>query len=233
MSENPAVDLPRKLRAINKFGYLLGLLALSLLVSSCSDESTTPPKDENACPLQTDFTTSMTPFSSLDGDVYLQGGRLCMVRTGSHEADAYATFPALRSTFDLTGDLSLLTAESRVSVAVQDSVTQLGYHVVLQNETQNGSQAGLFLFYNTRHGNDETPPSDVLIQHLFTPAADQVYGFRLDRSASGEFTLWLDGTAVGTALDARVTTFDRVWLNAGQDTSAGHGASLGNMSLCD
>jgi hypothetical protein len=175
----------------------------------------------------------MAPFGNTDGDVYVEGGRLHMVRTGSTEADAYATLSPPVGAFDLTGDLSLKTTQSRVSVAVQNAGTLLGYHVVLQNETQNGSQAGLFLFYNNRNGNTGTPASDVLIQHLFTPLADHVYGFRLERSSTGEFTLRLDGNVVGTAQDTRVTTFDRVWLNAGQDSFGGHGASLGNITLCE
>ena len=233
MSKNLMVTLPKRFCTMSRLGCLLGLMGFSLLVSSCCDETTTQPVNEDTCPLQTDFTTSMAPFGNTDGDVYLQGGRLYMVRTGNAEADAYATFSTSGGTFHLTGDLSLLTTQSRVSVAVQNSGTPVGYHVVLQNETQNGSQAGLFLFYDTRHGNSETPASDVLIQYLFTPPADHVYGFRLDRSSTGEFTLWLDGIVVGTAQDTRVTTFDRVWLNAGQDTFGGHGASLGNIALCE
>jgi len=232
MSENLMVSLRGKFRAMTGLVCLLGVMGLGLFVSSCCDDDTVGPANVIKCLVKTDFAVSMAPFTDTHGDVSLQGGRLLMVRTGDTEADAYATFAKSWSAFNLTGDLSLITTESRVSVAVQDSGTEIGYHVVLQNETQNGSQAGLFLFYNSRHGNEETPAEDVLIQYLFTPAADHVYAFRLDRSSAGEFALWLDGTAVGTAQDTRVTTFGRVWLNAGQDTSAGHGASLGDLTLC-
>ncbi len=184
-----------------------------------------------------------------EGLVSVLDGSLLVERSRGYWGKAEAVFRrtppnenelTIQEAFEFELDVALRTSSSTSSATLRSDephqgdhgVSHNGYHIVLNRNNENGSPSGLYLYYNSDHGNEPISSDRVLIARQFEPQVNVFYRVRLEWQPQRAMRLYLDGDLVGEKVDSRVTSFSTMYLHAGHDSADNHGAKFDNVRLC-
>jgi cysteine-rich repeat protein len=175
----------------------------------------------------------------------LSGGKLELVRTSTQWGQSSRDLSShLNNSLRLTVGLTLKHPQSQIMVCLVDTgstdgeisytsgsfpgTSHGGYCVVLNDETQNGSRAGIQLIANKNSTNGEGP---TVIEKAFTPVVGQEYSVQITRDSSGNWALFVDGKSEGTATDLQTTLWDAVTVEAGRDNCCEGGGFISDLRI--